>query len=75
MLFAIEAQRAHLIASARAAIAAGRPVFAARAARKARELRGGADLARLSAVIALLQRDFAQARQEHQRAVHMASES
>jgi hypothetical protein len=75
MLFTIEAQRAQLVASARAAIADGRLVFAARSVWRANELRGGADLARLSAVIALLRRDFAQARNEYHRAVHTTSET
>src|SRR5579871_4077912 len=75
LLFAIEAQRSRLIASARAAIAEARLANAADAVRKASELRRGADLARLDAVIALLRRDFAKARLDRRRAIHMASES
>ncbi len=75
LLFAIEAQRSRLVAAARAAIADRQLDKAADAVREAGELRGGTDLTRLGAVIALRQRDFAKARSKHRLAVHLASES
>ena len=68
LLFAVEANRAAALAAARRESAQGRPGPAFDLMRRADELRHGPDVARFGAVLALLRRDFATAREQHRRA-------
>jgi hypothetical protein len=68
LLFAVEAQREARLAAARLALAQGQPVLASHQARQADELRHGADAAKLSAIVALMQRDFGEAWRQFRRA-------
>ena len=68
LLFAVEAQRVARLASARLALAQGQPVLASHQIRQADELRHGPDAAKLSAITALLRRDFGEAWRQFRRA-------
>ena len=61
LLFALEDQRAHLLAAARAAITRAEGGEAVRLAEAGQQLRDGDDVRQLLAVARLLQRDFAAA--------------
>jgi hypothetical protein len=65
LLFALEDQRAHLLAAAQAAISCAEGGEALRLAEAARQLRDGGDVGRLRALGHLLQRDFAGAWQTY----------
>jgi hypothetical protein len=73
MLFAVEAQRSALLATARAALAQNEPASAFSSAKQAGDLRCGADVARLRALAALLRRDFAAAWKEYRRACSLSA--
>lgn len=68
LLFNVEAQRSARLSAARIALAQGQPVLAFHEARRADELRHGADVAKFNAVLALLQKDFSEAWRQYQRA-------
>lgn len=68
LLFALDARRAVELAAGRAALAQGDAGAAFSFARRASELRHGADAARLAAAAALLRRDFDAAWKEYRRA-------
>jgi hypothetical protein len=68
LCFAVEAQRDHALAAARAATTAGRIGEAVGHARRAADLRRGPDADRLLATLYLLAGDFAAALSRHRRA-------